>query len=88
MEKVQKDSKSSACEEYLSCLFILVSDSDCFQGLNRALDKQFLLDKDVYPTTMPQALNLLEKFKSEVGTTPKGRTDADESRVGFTQAQS
>ena len=30
LEKVQKDAKKSACEEYLSCLFILVADSGSF----------------------------------------------------------
>ena len=62
----------------MSGLFILVADSGCFQGLKRALDNQFLLDKDAYPTTMPQALKLLEKFKAEVGTTPKGRADSSD----------
>ena len=38
---------------------------------------------------MPQALKLLEKFKAEVGTTPKGRADSsDQSGVAFAQAQS
>ena len=41
LEKVQKDAKNSACEEYLSCLFILVADSCRFQGIKRALDNQF-----------------------------------------------
>ena len=51
-ENVQKYSKKSACEEYLSCLFILVSNSGRFQGLKRALDNQFLLYKDAYPREM------------------------------------
>ena len=33
LEKVQRDAKNSACEEYLSFLFILFSDCGCFQGL-------------------------------------------------------
>ena len=37
---------------------------------------------------MPQALKLLEMFKDEFGTTPKGRADSgDEYSVAFTQAQ-
>ena len=89
LEKYQKDAKNLAYEEYFSCLFILVAESARFQGLNIALDNQFLLDKDAYPTTMHQDLKLLEKFKAEVGTTPKGRADyGDESGVAFTQAQS
>ena len=64
-KKFQKDAKNSAYEDYLSYLFILVADSGRFQGLRRALDNQFLLDKDAYPTTMPRALKLLEKFKAE-----------------------
>ena len=89
LEKVKKDAKKSACEEYLSCLSILVSESGRFQGIKRALDNQLLLDKDVYPTTMPQDLNIIENFKAEVGTTPKGCADSvDESGVAFAQAQS
>ena len=38
---------------------------------------------------MPQALIILEKFKTEVGTTPKGRADSgDKSGVAFAQAKS
>ena len=59
LEKVKKDAKKSACEEYLSCLFILVSDSGRFQGLKIALDNQFLLDRYLYPTTIPQALRII-----------------------------
>ena len=71
------------------CLFILVANSGRFQGLKRALDNQLLLDKDAYPTTMHQALKLLEKFKSEFVTTPKGRAySGDEYGVAFAQAQS
>ena len=53
----------------LSCIFILVADGGRFQGLKRALDNQYLMDNDAYPTTMPQALKLLEKYKAEVGGT-------------------
>ena len=60
-----------------------------FPGNKTALDNQFLLNKDVYPTNMPLALKFLEKFKTEAGTTPKGRADSgDESGVAFAQAQS
>ena len=89
LEKVKKDAKKSVCEEYSSCLFILVADFGRFQGLKRALNNQFLLDKDVYLTNIPQALNILESFKAEVGTTLKGRAGSgDESGVAFAQAQS
>ena len=53
----------------MSCLFILVADGGRFQGLKRALDNQYLMDKDAYPTTIPQALKLLEKYKAEFGAT-------------------
>ena len=73
---------------FLSCLFILVADSGRFQGLKRDLGNQFLLDKDAYPTTMQQALKLLEKFKAEVVTRYKGRADSgDKSGVAFAQVQ-
>ena len=38
IEKVMKDAEHSACDEYLACLFILVTDGDRYQGLKRALD--------------------------------------------------
>ena len=88
LEKVKKDDKKPACEEYLLCLFILVAESGIFQGLKRAPDNQLLLDKDAYLTTMPQSLNIIDKFKAEVGTTPKGCADSgDESGVAFAHAQ-
>ena len=58
-------------------------------GLKRALYNQFLLDKDANPTTMTEALKLVDKFKDEFGKTPKGRAySGDESGVAFAQAQS
>ena len=33
-----------------------------FQGLKISLDNQYLMDKDAYPTTMPQAPKLLESI--------------------------
>ena len=42
----------------------------------------------MYPTTMPQALKLPEKFNAGVGTIRKGCTDSgDDSGVAFAQAQ-
>ena len=46
------------------------------------------MDKDVYPTNMPQDLKLLEKFKADTGAVANGRTDAEnESGVAFTQTE-
>ena len=39
--------------------------------------------KDAYPTTMPQALKLLEKYKAEVGATEQNAYYAGESVVAF-----
>ena len=77
-----------SCEEYLSCLFILVADGGRFQGLKRALDNQYLMDKDAYPTTMPQALKILEKYKDEDGATEQNADSSGESGVVFAQADS
>ena len=44
------------------------------------------MDKDAYPTTMPQALKLLEKYKAEVGATEQNADYAGESGVDFAQA--
>ena len=75
-----------SCEEYLSCIFILVADGGRFQGLKRALYNQYLMDKYAYPTTMPRALKLLDKYKAEVGATEQNADSDGESGVSFTQA--
>ena len=60
INRVLVDAERQSCEEYLACLFILVADGGRYQGLKRALDNQYLMDKDAYPCTMSQALKLLE----------------------------
>ena len=75
-----------SCEEYLSCLCILVADEGRFQGLKRAVDNQYLMDKDAYSTTMPQAIKMLEKYKAKVGATENNSDSAGESGVAFAQA--
>ena len=79
------DAERMSCEEYLSCLFILVADGGRFQGLKRALDNQYLMDKDAYPTTMLQTLTILEKYKAEVGATEQNSDSAGEFGVPFAQ---
>ena len=79
------DAERMSCQEYLPCLFILVADGGRFQGLTRALDKQYLMDKDAYLTTMPQVFKLLEKYKAEVGATEQNTDSAGESGVSFAQ---
>ena len=80
------DAERMSCEEYLSCLFILAADGGRFQGLKRALDNQYLMDKDAHPTTMPQDLKILEKYKAEVGATEQNADSAGESGVAFARA--
>ena len=63
LKEVMDDAERMSCEEYFSCLFILVVDGGRFQGLKRALDNQYLMDKDAYPTTMPQAFKIIEKYR-------------------------
>eukprot|EP00957_Ditylum_brightwellii_P114190 8705812-Ditylum_brightwellii.AAC.1 len=46
LKKAILDAECGTCEEYLACLFILVADGGWYQGLNQALDNQFLMDKD------------------------------------------
>ena len=69
----------------MSCIFILVADGGRFEGLKRALDNQYLMDKDSYPKTIPQSLKLLEKYKAEVCATEQNADSAGESRVAFAQ---
>ena len=85
LKEVMEDIERMSCEEYLLCLFILVADGGRFQGLKRALDNQYLMYKDTYPTTMPQALKLLEKYKAEVGATEQNVDSAGEYGVAFAQ---
>ena len=63
-----------------------MADGGRFQGLKRALDNQYLMDKDAYPTTMPQALKVIEEYKAEVGATEQNADSAGESGVAFAQA--
>ena len=44
------------------------------------------MDKDAYPTTMPQSLKHLDKYKAEVGATEKNVDSYGESGVSFDQA--
>ena len=46
LKEVMDDAERMSYEEYLSCLFILVADGGRFQGIKRALDNQYLMDKD------------------------------------------
>ena len=64
LKEVMDDAERMSCEEYLSCLFILVDDGGRFQGLKCTLDNQYLMDKYEYPATMPQSLKPLEKYKA------------------------
>ena len=45
LKEVLDDAERMSCEEYLSCLFILVADEGRFQGLKCALDNQYLMYK-------------------------------------------
>ena len=60
LKKVIRDAERQSFDMYLACLFILLADGGRYQGLKQALDNQYLMDKDAYPETLPQALKLLE----------------------------
>ena len=85
IKELMDNAERMSCEEYLSCLFILVADVGRFQGLKRALDNHYLMDKDAYPTTMPQAIKLHDKYKAEVSATKQNADSAGESGVSFAQ---
>ena len=87
IEKVMKDAEDGSCDEYLACLFILVADGGRYQGLKRALDNQYLMDKDAYPETLPQALKLLEQFKPESFADAATGKPAGDSGVAFVQIE-
>ena len=52
LKKILVYAERMSCEEYLSCLFVLVADGGMFQGIKLTLDNQYLMYKDAYPTTM------------------------------------
>ena len=54
------DLKKVIADAERTCLFILVADGGRYQGLKRVLDNQYLMDKDAYPCSLPQAMKLLE----------------------------
>ena len=85
LEKAIIDAERSSCDEYLACLFILVADGDRYQGIKQALDNQYLMDKDAYPEKLPQALKLLEQFKSESFADAATGEPAGDSGVAFAQ---
>ena len=64
-----------------------VTDDGRYQGLKQALDNQYLMDKDAYPETLPQALKLLEKFKSESFNDTATGKPAGDSGVAFAQTE-
>ena len=66
---------------------ILVAGGGRYQGLKRALDNQYLMDKDAYPETLPQALKLLEQFKPELFADAAPGESAGDSGVAFAQTK-
>ena len=87
IKKVSTDAERQSCDEYLACLFILVADGGRYQGLKRALDNQYLMDKDAYPCTGPQALKLLEQFKPESTNEVIPAESGGDPGVAFTQTR-
>ena len=85
LKKVLSDAERSSCDKYLACLFILVADGGRYQGLKRALDNQYLMDKDAYPCSLPQAMKLLEQFKPEAFNEAAAGEPASDAGVAFAQ---
>ena len=83
-----RDAERQSCDKYLACLFILVADGGRQQGLKQALDNQYLMNKDAYPETLPQALKMLEQFKSELFADAATGEPAGDSGVAFAQTKS
>ena len=88
LQKVIIDAERQSCDEYLACLFILFVDGGRYQGLKQALDNQYLMDKDAYAETLPQALKLLEQFKPELFADTATGKPAGDSGVVFAQTKS
>eukprot|EP00957_Ditylum_brightwellii_P138573 10562288-Ditylum_brightwellii.AAC.1 len=60
---------------------------DLKKGLKQALDNEFLMDKDAYPCSLPQAMKVLEQFKPEALAEATTGKPSGDSGVAFAQTK-
>ena len=60
---LEKKAQESACEEFLSCMFIHCSDGDRYGQLKKDQHNSYLVGKSIYTDTLVDAKKLLEEWK-------------------------
>eukprot|EP00956_Cyclotella_meneghiniana_P026461 scaffold57247_cov37-Cyclotella_meneghiniana.AAC.7 len=54
-----------ACEDYLACLLIRISNDEMYSNVKKGLDNMNLFQQDTYPKTIEEAHRYLQNYKSE-----------------------
>ena len=84
---LEKKARESACEEFLSCMFIHCSDEDRYGQLKKDQHNPYLVGKSIYTDTLVDAKKLLEEWKgSGKKSAPPQQQPANKPGVGFVQA--
>ena len=66
--RLKKGAMDSSCEEYLTCLFLLLAEKERFKPVTTELNKNYLLGKQDYPANVLAAKRLMTNFDySNVG---------------------
>ena len=60
---LEKKAQESACEEFLSCIFIHCSDKDRYGQLKKDQHNSYLVGKSIYTDTLVDARKLLKEWK-------------------------
>ena len=70
MERIWRKARESACEEFLSCMFIHCSDEDRYGQLKKDQHNSYLVGKSIYTDTLVNAINYSKSGKGpeKVGT--------------------
>ena len=66
-QKMEDTVMESTCEEYLTCLFLLMAYDGRYKPLKTDLENNFLLGKQEYPTTILEAKRLMTDFQPTGG---------------------
>ena len=80
---IQSKATKTAKVAYLACLFILMADSEQYDGVKTALGDNYLLGKQEYPQDLLAAKRLLADFKGSPSKVKKAAEAADEQGVVY-----
>ncbi len=62
-DEMREKAMIESCNEYLGCLFIRNSDEGRYKQLKSTLDNSYLFGKDDYPTSIEDALRMMQNHK-------------------------